>query len=495
LADVKQSVPPAGAIGLPRTFGGSLRSWPAVGAACLTLALALVVAMPPSWLPILLGALATLGLAQSRRLGWFGAGLLVLIAIPYGRGADVAPILAGGIPVRPHDAVLAVAIAGSLTTVRRWRVAPDTFVIAVGVWLLVGLVAMAIGLESGNALRDVLRDARWWGLYVVGALAILAGARRDQVLRGLLLGATVLALVVVVATVLPPFAQGMKAMVLDYDRGTLRMQFGNSVLLLVATAYAVSRAATAPSILRVGWVALLAAGQTLSLTRTSILVTVAVVLAVLAFELGARARGRRWAIALRSALMVGVLVAGIASGVALNMLGRVTATGAVNGPGEDPIGRITFSDEQSDISSVVNSVGSGGRLGTYLNALEEIEVSPVIGRGFGALVDVPFAYDPTRAHTIGRQPGVDNAFLTAALKGGAVAAAAFIAMLLLPLLRVVKQRSLRTWYVPASLGVGVLMMTQSFAVSSYGPFAVALVASLPFVGYVATRTSAARDQE
>jgi hypothetical protein len=38
------------------------------------------------------------------------------------------------------------------------------------------------------------------------------------------------------------------------------------------------------------------------------------------------------------------------------------------------------------------------------------------------------------------------------------------------------------WFLAAWLAILALTMTQSFAVSGYGPFGIALLAALPFVG-------------
>ncbi len=474
----------------PQTF----RDWRvATGAVSLLATLVAVVVIPPGWIPILLAVVATYGLAASPRLGWLGAGLLVLVAIPYGRGADVAPLQVAGLPVRPQDGVIAAALFGALGSGGLRLRSANPFIIVIGAWLLIGVVALAVGLINGFQLRDVLRDARWWGLYATGAIAIVCATRRDQVVRGLLYGATVLATLVALATVLPAFEGGLKAAVLSYDRGTLRMQFGNSVILVVATAFVALHALRRPSIRRLGWLALLLVAQVLSLTRISLISTgVVVALVAIAYVWERRSSGQL-AHAARPLAAVGVTaIVAFAGGIGLNTLGVLTASPDVTGGGENPLDRITFSDEQSDISSIVNSVGSGGRLATYVNTLVEIQKSPVVGRGMGALIEVPFAYNLDRAYTVGKQPGVDNAYLTAALKGGLIAAAALVTVFLVPLLAALHNPTLRAWYVPAWVGLLALTMTQSFAVSSYGPFALALLASLPFLGYAARRAEAAR---
>jgi hypothetical protein len=167
-----------------------------------------------------------------------------------------------------------------------------------------------------------------------------------------------------------------------------------------------------------------------------------------------------------------------------------------NTPRQDPFGRITFSDDQSDVTVIVQSVATGGRFASYLNALREIIPTPVAGGGMGQLVQVAFAYNDARAYTRGWQPGVDNAYLTVALKAGALGVASLGALLLLPLLATVRRRHrwLRSWYLPAWLGVLALTLTQSFAVSSYAPFALALLAAVPFLGYARRSVSSASSQ-
>ena len=465
-----------------------------VGILALLGAMALVIATPPGWAIVALAAVATVGLAGDRRLGWMGAGLLVLMALPFGRGADVSPLQVGSVPVRPQDAVVAVAILGALPSLR-FRSRGRVFVAALAVWLAAGLMAVGVGLVAGNALRDVLRDARWWGLYVSGAAAVLVGARRDQILRGLVIGLSAFAVLAVAAAVLPAFVGGLKDLALQYDRGTLRLQFGNSAYLVPATAYLAYRVIRSPRPWRIAWLALLMVGQITSLTRTSILVTVMVLVLVGLVELVRRRTTRHLLRTARLGLVLAATAAvAFVVGVGISTVGTPASYG-VDGAGtpEQPLSRVTFTDEQSDITVIVGSLHTGGRFATYLHALRVIEKSPLVGNGQGALVDVAFAYNTSRAYTVGMQPGVDNAYLTAALKAGAVGVAALLALLLLPLWRAARSGRLRGWYLPGWLGLLVLTVTQSFAVSNYGPFAVSLLAALPFAAYTASRASAARD--
>jgi O-antigen ligase len=470
----------------------------AFGAAFLVLAAASVVTLPASWPAVGLATLATIGLAGSRRLGWLGAALLVALALPFGRGADVAPFTVGGLPLRPQDGVIAVSMLGALVGIQ-WRTASRRpMLVAIGIWLAVGLSALVVGLTDGHGLRDVFRDVRWWTLYAVAAVAILGATRRDQLVRGLLLGCTVLALVVIAATLLPAYTGGLKAMALEYDRGTLRMQFGNSAALVVASGYLAWQALRLRTPAAFAWLGLVVAAQVLSLTRISIIVTLIVVGLVVASQLWADPRLRAPARAVRLVGMVSlVLVLALAGGIQMSIMGIPPPApgGPATPAGENPLDRITFSDERSGIGTVVGSAGSGGRLATYVNVLVEIRDVPLIGRGMGSLVSVPFAYTEARASTLRRQPGVDNAYLTAALKGGIPGSLAMAGIFLVPLWAARSHRRFQGWYVPAWLGIGALTMTQSFAVSSYGPFVVALLAALPFVGYVASRSSAARAQE
>lgn len=464
-----------------------------VGAVCLVGALVSLIGPTITWLPIPLSIAATYGLAADRRFGWIGGGLVVLVATPYGRGADVAPFLMGDLPIRPHDGAIATALIGVVLSGRLRRPTLNGFSVAIMGWLLLGVSAVLVGFVMGNEVRDVLRDARWWGLYGVGLVAMMGGTTRTQIVWGLLAGASVLAVLVVVATVLPAFDGGLKAAILAYDRGTLRMQFGNSVLLLVATGYVASKALRAPSISSLAWLGVLLVAQVLSLTRISLIVT-GIVLALIVLEF-VRTRTRHSAAARPAALLGLVVGCAFVVGIGLNILGIITASSLSDGTGENAVGRIFFGDERSDIDSIVSSVGSGGRLATYRNAINAIKTSPIVGRGFGSLVDVPFAYNTDRAYTVGKQPGVDNAYLTAALKGGLPAAAVMAAILLVPLRAALRTRPLRAWLAPAWIGVVAMTITQSFAVSSYGPFTLALLASVPFLGYTASKVSAARLQE
>lgn len=480
---------------------------PTAGWAALVVAAASGVLLPAGWPAVLLAGAATVGLAADRRLGWLPAGLLVTIALPYGRGADVAPWMVAGYPLRPPDLAIGIALVGATVLLVRERArirerlsepAARTFVAATLVLLAVGAMALGIGLLSDHAMRDVFRDVRWWGLYAAGLLAVVTGTSRANLQRGLLLGATALAVVVLVTAVGPAIEGGLKFSALTYDRGTLRMQFGNSVFLVPAVAYAVNATLRRPAVWRIGWLALLFSAQVLTLTRTSILVTGMVMLLVGGGQiLTGRLRINRPAAWRATAAAVLAVAAGFSGAVGISELGTpatwTVAGSTTNSKPENPLDRITFGDEQSGITVIVGSVASGGRFATYLNAMNVIVDAPVQGSGFGQLVDVRFAYNESRAHTIGKQPGVDNAYLTVALKAGALGVGALGALFVLPLVAAVRRsrRVPRGWYVAGWLGILVLTITQSFAVSGYGPYGVALLAALPFIGYARTRRSAA----
>ena len=108
----------------------------------------------------------------------------------------------------------------------------------------------------------------------------------------------------------------------------------------------------------------------------------------------------------------------------------------------------------------------------------------------GSLTDVDYAYSDARANTIGRSPGVDNAYLTVGLKTGVPGMLVFGLLFVLPVVLAIRRGGrLAHWFVPAWIGLFVLSMTQAYAVSLYGPFAIALILVLPAL---ARRSSAPR---
>lgn len=489
------------------TSGATLRRnldglWTAVGCLVLGAAIQAVVVLPPSWLTVGLALVATVALAQDRRLGWIPAGLLVAVTLPFARGGDVAPLLVFGFPLRPQDAAVVLAFGGGLWQLARrgpHRVPLGrpavTILVASGAFLAMGVVALGIGLVRGHEPVDILRDVRWWSLYLIAPLAIVSGVRRASVLRAMLIGITLFAVLILVTALLPRFEGALKDHVYTYDGGLLRLQFGNSMLLVPAVAYALWRALQRFSPLAIGWLVLLFGAQLLSLTRMSIFVTGLVVIGVLAAHVWQQPQGRRHR-ALRSSLAaVLVLSLSLVAAVGLSELGS-RGSGASGRVPVNPLERITFQGEGSDFGAVVGSIASGGRFATYGNAFAVIGESPVAGGGLGQMVEVRFAYNVSRARDVGLQPGVDNAYLTVAIKAGLLGVVTFAALLLLSVRAALgwHMRRHRAWYLPALLGVGILTMTQAFAVSSYGPFALALLAAVPFLGYASSSRSAASDQ-
>jgi uncharacterized membrane protein len=473
--------------------------WLALGISALA-----IIGLPSNWAVIGLAVVAVVALARDPRFGWLPAGLLVSVALPFGRGADYAPLAIGSLVVRAQDPVLLVALAAvAWQIVRRasdrprLRPGATTFVVASAVFLGVGAVATVDGVIAHQALRDILRDVRWWGLYVAAPLAILAGVRRDAILRAVLLGVTAFAVVVAVAALLPAFNGGLKDQALAYDRGTLRMQFGNSVFLVGATAYAAYTALRTGAPWRYAWVGLLVAAQILSLTRISLLATAGALFLIVVVHV-ARQMGQHWGpvTLVRVAILSATCLVAFASGILIAQRGSLPP-GSVSDSGvsspEDPLQRITFGDYQSGITGIIGSVASGGRMATYVNALQEITPSPILGGGMGQLVQVAFANRQSRSYTLGFQPGVDNAFLTIGLKAGAVGVTAFAGLLALPLIAAFSRRVRRLvdWYLPALIAILAMTMTQSFAVSGYAPYVLSLFAAVPFLGYAASSASAA----
>jgi O-Antigen ligase len=243
-----------------------------------------------------------------------------------------------------------------------------------------------------------------------------------------------------------------------------------------------------------GWLALLFGAQLLSLTRVSVFMTLSVAAVVLVLHLrqGRVRGGSRWRSA--SAVTI-VLVASMVVAVGLSTIGSGSSNGSGRAP-ENPIERIAFLGSESDFGTTIDSISSGGRFSTYFNAIEEISHSPVVGGGLGQLVEVRFAYNDARSRTIGTQPGVDDAYLTVGLKAGAIGMVVFGGLLLLSLRGALRRaaKAIRWWYVPAFVGVLGLTLTQGFAVSSYGPFLLAALAAVPFLGYAATNRSTATGQ-
>ncbi len=470
-----------------------------VGLASLILAAALQLLGPASWAGVGLAAVAALLLGLDPRVGPLGGSLIVPLALPYGRAADGLAVQLAGLPVRPADAAVAVAV---LATLARWRTFVRWRTIAVkdrlplvllAALLGMGAMAFVIGLAVGHDPRDIGRDLRWWLLYGALGLAIVAGSSRAQLFAAFRVGATIFALVVVIATVLPAFTGGLKNGVLVYDLGLLRMQFGNSVFLLPVIAYVAYGILQRPRAIDVALLALLSGSVVLSLTRTSILTVAGMIglMIVVAYVLP-ELRDRRPRVRHALLVVVTTVVAGAAA-IGLAVVGT-PAKGAPTTPGNgplvvSPIDRVLFQDAGTNLNATISE--QSGRFATYRNAVELIAKSPIVGHGFGSLVAVPFAYDATRARTLDMQPGVDDAYLTIAMKAGLLGVIAFTLLLAYAVRMVLRDRDDRAWLVPAWAAMIVLTITQSFAVSNYGPFAFALFIGLSIRGYAESRGATA----
>jgi O-antigen ligase len=112
----------------------------------------------------------------------------------------------------------------------------------------------------------------------------------------------------------------------------------------------------------------------------------------------------------------------------------------------------------------------------------------------GSLTDVGYAYSDARADTIGRAPGVDNAYLTVGLKAGIPGMIVFAALMLSTAWLALRRGGpMRRWFLPAWLGLLVLTMTQAFAASLYGPFVFGLLLVIPALVRGASRRAAGPD--
>lgn len=445
--------------------------------------------LPPGWLQIALAMVAFVLLARDRRYGILGAAILLLLALPYDRAASNGLLRIGSVPVRPHDVIVAVALAASFPAILRVRRSGNGIVI--GAFLAVGVVAVVIGVLLGNAPRDILRDARWWFLYGIGLLALgftLPGTRA-RVVRGLIVGATLFALVAVMVTLLPAFTDGLKYRSLIYDEPVLRMQFGNSVFLIPAALYVSRRWFRRPSGWTSAWLLLLFAGVALSVTRVLMLLALGSLVIALAWWIG-----RRRALLRRGAAVVGLAVAGLVIGITINLLHPYAGALVGIDPPVDPVGglfdRLTFQG-----TTGADAIGSG-RFTTYADAISRIRTSPAVGLGMGSLIDIEDHFGGVEMATPGKSPNVDNAYLTVGLKAGAIGIAAMGILLLWPLTAWRRRRRdrLTPWLLPAWLAVLGLTMTQSFATNGYSPFILSLViVILGGLGYASSSRERAVD--
>jgi len=160
-------------------------------------------------------------------------------------------------------------------------------------------------------------------------------------------------------------------------------------------------------------------------------------------------------------IVVGTLLAGTHNGTST----KTDATG-------DVVDRIFFQDPSSSVTAI-----EAGRFVTYRSAVAVIRESPVIGSGLGTLVPIDFTFGGSRPNTPGMQPGVDDAYLTVAMKSGVLGFLVYAAMMAWPLWAIARRRRDRMawWFLPAWLGVLGLSLTQSFATTGYGPFGLALL--------------------
>ena len=464
------------------TIGRSMPRSTVLGGAALVATAALVITGPPSVMTIVAASLATALLALDPRLGPLPAAALVMLALPWGRGADTLTFEVRGLPIRPHDAVAAIGILAALPVLwhRRPARSPTLFV-TLGLMALGGL-ALVVGVVLGNNARDIVRDARWWAFYSVILLALFGAGTRPTIARATLLGMTTFAAVVVVATILPAFPGGLTDQELAYDRGTLRMQFGNSAFLIVAVAYvtwSLLRRATWP---RASWLVLLLTAVVLSLTRTSILTAGGVVGLCIVLDAARRLRARAVVRAFRPIGVIAIAgVLALGTGVVLNVFGTpVSGSTSPSGPstvggGSQQIGRLLFQEPSSGLGSLEQ-----GRFPSYRAAAAVIRAHPLTGAGLGSLTDVDYAYSAARAHTLKRSPAVDDAYLTVGLKAGIPGIVVFAALMLATLLAAIRRGGrVAMWFVPAWIGLLVLSVTQAYAVTFYGPFVLALLIAYP----------------
>jgi O-antigen ligase len=465
----------------------------AAGVAAVAGAEACVLLLAPGLAAVVLAGTAVACLSRNPRLGPLGAALAVVLAIPFGRAADLQVLRIGAFPLRPQDAAIAVgvvlAMPGVFRTTRSLR--PGRPLVALSragllravpvliplAFLGVGCLALAVGLMHRYDWTDVVRDVRWWFLYGAVLLVLWQPARTDQLVRGLMSGAILFSLLMIATALLPAYDGALKDRALEYDWGQLRLQFSNDPFVLAALAYSAFAAMRQPTWRPVLLAALFTAAITLSLTRTSMLVSIPIVGCAILLGAASR-RGLLRPAATRAAVVAGsVIVAGAAALTALSWLPLAPTS---DGSSEDPqvIGRITFTDPSSDLGAV-----EAGRFEAYRKALAMIQDSPLIGEGFGSLINIGTNFGNAQAAKPGYAPGVDDAYLTTTLKAGVIGLAAFAALLILPLPVLLTRRRCDRWlwYLPVWLGLMALTVTQSYACSGYGPFPLALLLAAPLV--------------
>lgn len=495
---------------LSRLFGGrriGLRdAGVLLGYAFLVWTVVIVLFLPNGWLPIWTATASTILLSFDRRLGPLPAAMLVMLALPVGRGAEVGlPRLPGtDLPVRQHDLIalagIVLALPATVQRLARPRSIAWQGLVPVGGFLVVGLVAVVIGVLGDQASRDIVRDVRWWAFYAVGLLAVLAGTPRSSVMRAVVWGLSIYCLILLTGLLMPVFHGGLKWYAYSYDP-RMRLHYGQAIFLLVGLAYLAQRATRRPNWPLLALVALFAAGSAVTLTRTLLLATiiVATVTAVVAAH-QMRGTSRSWSAGMMLAVarraVPAVLAAGIGIGGGFGAYWTGVQIWQPVGAAPSPGGRGVVPDEPPEGRPVLPSLNrvfedtastgveaqAGGRLASYASAFVDAAEAPVLGHGMGKLARVGWAWGGVRARTEGSQPGVDNAYLTVGLKAGAIGIAAFAAMMLWPVRLTWRNRRLRSWFVPAWLALLGLTVIQSFAVSGYAPFALSILLVLPALG-------------
>ncbi len=497
-AATRSGAAPLGAVGRVGLRAAAV----ATGYALLLGAIAIVLFYPNGMWPIVLATGATVLLSLDRRLGPLPAALFVALCLPVGRGAEIGlPRILGDVPLRAHDLVPMAGVVLAVPAVVRRVGRPGWIgmeIVPLAVFAAVGVLALAVGLIGDQQMRDIFRDVRWWAFYGVGLIALLAGTPASAIQRGLVWGLTIYSALILIGLLMPLFHGGLKYGAYAYDP-RMRLHYGQAVLLLPAVALAVERFVRRPSLMGGSLIALLAAGISVTLTRTLLagLIGVAVLAAAwtaveVARRSGARAR-------LRAAPALLAVLVGIGGGFGIYQAGvqiwvpdwaySANPTDPGAGPTEERPVRPSLGRVFEDTENAGFSAQGAGRLTSYAIAFVDEARSPVIGHGMGALARIPWAWGGFRAYTAGAQPGVDNAYLTVGLKAGAIGIAAFAAMMLWPLRQVMgrRLRRIRPWYVPAWLGILGLTMIQSFAVSGYAPFALALLVVIPGAATAAHR--------
>jgi O-antigen ligase len=451
-----------------------------IGGLALAATAVQIMILPPGPVGVLTAAIATLALAADRRLGPLPAALLVALAIPWGRGADTLTWEVGGLPIRPHDAILGIGMLLAAPVLVRRRPRRGPTLVLLGALMVLGVVGVGVGIAADHPYRDIFRDVRWWAFYGAAILALFGATTRSQLLRGLLIGMSLFSAIVIVAALLPVFAGGLKEQELLYDRGTLRMQFGNSAFLVPAIAYVASAVLDRRRVVDVAWLLLLVTAVIVSLTRTSIAATLLVIGLVYVVDVVTR-RGQGATVAAHAGGLARLALAGVVAlglGVGIDIAGTppagevATSGGSI---GEQPLDRIFMQEARSDLGSLEE-----GRFPSYRAAAARILAAPLTGPGMGSLTRVDYAYSDARANTIGYSPGVDNAYLTVGLKTGVPGMLVFAGLVLATLAVAIRRggRAAR-WFVPAWLGLVILSMTQAFAGSLYGPYAFALLMAFP----------------